>query len=204
MWWPGLPAPGLPLIRGNFHAVSWSVMCVCGGSRHLPASSFRRIPSTAIFNQDSVVGRTYLWFFSFSSGMVYLGQSVSSFRATPPRTPPHTLQYPSATVCSLPSLPGKEADKEQGSCCLSAIPNHSSGSTAVPLHLNMVCMRLPASAWGGHLWMFTCLYLFPLRREEPPEVFVLLFIVFEFLVCRSLLTSVCHLVLFSLVPSLLT
>lgn len=52
--------------------------------------------------------------------------------------------------------------------------------------------------------MFTCLYLFPLRREEPPEVFVLLFIVFEFLVCRSLLTSVCHLVLFSLVPSLLT
>ena len=183
-------------------------MCVCGGSRHLPASSSRRIPSTAIFNQDSVVGRTYLWFFSFSSGMVYLSRSVSSFRATPRATPPphtHTLQYLSANVRSLPSLRGKKADKEQGSCCLSAIPNHSSGSTAVPLlHLNMVCMGLPASAWGGHLWMFTCLYLFPLRREEPPEVFVLLFIVFEFLVCHSILTSVCHIVLFSLVPSLLT
>lgn len=32
---------------------------------------------------------------------------------------------------------------------------------------------------------------------------MLLFIVFEFLVCRSILISVCHIVLFWLVPSLL-
>lgn len=94
-------------------------MCVCGGSRHLPALSFRRIPSTAIFNQDSVVGRTYLWFFSFSSGIVYLGQSVSSFRATPPRTPPHTHTSIPFSKCLFSAFPAGEGGRQGAGVLLS-------------------------------------------------------------------------------------